>query len=101
MSYKRLTTVMKWDVGELCPLLAPAMGFLVSDGSSFDPKVSRGVSLHILPFLTIQGISLMPPSAEAWRAPAAGDIYMSFMALFLAGKHVHHELTEAEKRWPL
>lgn len=40
----------------------------------------------------------MSLTAEAWRAPAAGDIYgTAFMALFLAGNRVLHELTEAEK----
>lgn len=50
------------------------------------------------PSFTIQGVLLMSLTAEAWRAPAAGDIYgTAFMALFLAGNRVLHELTEAEK----
>lgn len=93
--------MMKWDIGETCPLQAPAVGFLGSDGKSLLMPRSPDVCLHVHPFLTIQGVSLTSPSAEAWRTPTAGDVCTSCMALFLAGNHAHHELTEAEKRWPL
>lgn len=74
-SYKHLvTTMMKWDTGVLCPVLVPAVGFSCYRWQiPVDPKVSRGVFLCILPFLAIQGVSLMSPSSEAGRAPAAGN----------------------------
>ena len=80
-SYKHLVTIMmKWDIGELCPLLAPTVGFLLSDSKWLLIPRSLEESLRILPFLAIQGVSVMSPSAEAWRVSAAGDSCMSSMA---------------------
>jgi len=68
--------MMGRDTGKLCLLLAPAMGFLISDSKSLLVHRSPQIPLCVLlPFLTIQGVLLMSLSAEGWRAPAVGDIY--------------------------